>query len=663
MSDWSEVFGAHGVLARGVAGFAPREAQRRMAEAVDRALAGGRHLAVEAGTGTGKTFAYLVPALYSGRRVVISTGTRNLQDQLYGRDLPMVCTALGRPVRTALLKGRANYLCRHRLNLALEDPDTRTPRADLARVADWAGVTESGDVAEVDGVDERSRVWPLVTSTVDNCLGSDCPSWNGCHVLRARRAAQAADVVVVNHHLLLADLALKEEGFGELLPGFEAVIVDEAHQLPDTAVQFFGVSVSGRAIQNLLRDVRLEAARTVGAAELEGPADRVALASRELRLALGRGTGRRDWPEVGAAVNDALDELAEALEALGEALAPLADASASLGRCHRRTRDLAVRLARIVDAAPAAGVDPVYGEDAGHDPDAAEAVPVGGGLRWVDVSAWGYTLHLTPFDVSGRLAAAFESLGCTWVFTSATLAVGANFTHFTDRLGLGDIDEQVLASPFDYGAQGLLYLPRGLPQPSSPDYTAAVVDAALPLLVAAGGRAFVLFTSHRALAEARTRFEPHARREGFTLLVQGEAPKRELLEHFRSAPRPVLLGTASFWEGVDVRGEALKLVVIDKLPFAAPSDPLLRARIDATRARGGDPFRDVQLPQAVLALKQGVGRLIRDTADTGVVMLCDPRLTGRGYGRVFLQALPPFRHTASPDDAAAFVAAEGTCVG
>jgi ATP-dependent DNA helicase DinG len=640
MKDWVQELSAVSPLARAVEGFAPRAEQQVMAAEVAAALASRRSLVIEAGTGIGKTFAYLVPALLSGRRVIISTGTRNLQDQLYERDLPTVCAALGRPVKTALLKGRANYLCLHRLGLADAGElriSARELVGELQRVREWAGGTASGDIAEVAGIDEASRIWPLVTSTVDNCLGTRCEDYQRCHVVRARRQAQEAQVVVVNHHLLLADLALKEDGFGELLPGADAVIVDEAHQLPDTAVQFFGVAVSSRGLSALVRDLRLEARRGAGqAAALEQGCDRLLLATREARLALGVVAERRDWDSLAPKCLDALAELACVCGELAADLEALEGAQAGLDRCCERAKALSERLDRLLAAVTEEG------------------------LRWVDISRYGFTLHLTPYDVSDRLEGVMRARDCAWIFTSATLAVGEDFSHFTARLGLAEVDSRVLASPFDYARQGLLYLPEGLPEPSAPHYTRALIEAALPLLEVAFGRAFLLFTSYRALEEARRHLESLA--AGFTLLVQGSTPKRELLENFRSAERPVLLGTASFWEGVDVRGEALKLVVIDRLPFASPGDPLLRARIEAARRDGRDAFRSVQLPQAVIALKQGVGRLIRDTADSGVVMLGDPRLTGRGYGRVFLHALPPFRRSRKREDALALLAGDSPLV-
>ncbi len=633
MNDWVQEFSADSPLAMAVEGFAPRAEQQVMAERVGRALASGRSLVIEAGTGIGKTFAYLVPALRSGRRVIISTGTRNLQDQLFERDLPTVCAALGRPVAVALLKGRANYLCLHRLALADAGELRLTGRelvADLARVREWSGSTLTGDIAEVSGIDESSRLWPQVTSTVENCLGTRCDDYQRCHVVRARRQAQEAQIVVVNHHLLLADLSLKEDGFGELLPGADAVIVDEAHQLPDTAVQFFGIAVSSRGLTGLVRDLRLEARRAPGSASaLEQACDRLLLATRELRLALGPSTDRRDWETLKPTCLAAISDLAEICGELSADLDRLEGAQAGLDRCAERTRGFSERLTRLLAA---------------HTEE---------GLRWVDISRYGFTLHLTPYDVSDRLQDVMRARDCAWIFTSATLAVGEDFSHFTARLGLAEVDSCVLASPFDYARQGLLYLPAGLPAPASPEYTRALIDAALPLLAAAQGRAFLLFTSHRALDEARVRLS--SLDLGYTLLVQGSAPKRELLQSFRDSRRPVLLGTASFWEGVDVRGEALKLVIIDRLPFASPGDPLLRARIEAARRRGQDAFRSVQLPQAVIALKQGVGRLIRDPADRGVVMLCDPRLTARGYGRVFLHALPPFARSPRMEDACALL--------
>ena len=636
-ADFRQLLGAGGPLAAEVTGFRPRREQLTMALAVAETLAARGRLVVEAGTGTGKTFAYLLPALLSGRRVIISTGPRTLQDQLYHRDLPAVSRALGRPVRVALLKGRANYLCQHRLLLARTMPELpglgSRGLASLARIEQWARATLAGDIGELESVPDSDPVWPQVTSTRDNCLGQECPEFRGCHVAEARRRAQAADLVIVNHHLLLADMALKEEGFGELLPGADAVILDEAHQFPDVAAQFFGTRVASRPLVALGRDLLAELTRAgLLDAAARGCVEALEQAIESVRRALA-GLGERvDWDALPDAALEAGTDLAEALEQLGARFGEPALEAPGVRQCARRALESVERLRAILDA------------------DAAD------GLRWAEVGARGFSLELTPFEVAARLRAQFDARPCAWICTSATLAVDEDFSHFTRRVGLEDARTLRVPSPFDYPSQARLYLPQGLPQPADPGYTAAVIDAALPLVRAAGGRSFLLFTSYRALGEAtrllRARLGPA---DGFPLLVQGEAPRDALLRRFRELGNAVLLGTGSFWEGVDVRGPALSLVAIDKLPFAAPDDPLLKARLEGLKRDGRNPFLEYQVPQAVLALKQGVGRLIRDPDDFGVVMLGDPRLRTRGYGRAFVASLPPMTVTDSEDEAVAFL--------
>jgi len=638
MLDLQDIFGHGGPLERALPGFRVRHEQRRMAERVAAALADRETFVVEAGTGTGKTFAYLVPALLSGARVLISTGTRTLQDQLYSKDLPLVGAALGRPARVALLKGRANYLCRHRLGLAVEAPEqlamegAAAPRARgnqalLTRIARWAETTTSGDLAEVRGLSDSHPLWSQVTATREVCLGARCPEIARCHVALARRAALEADVVIVNHHLLLADLALKEDGFGDLLGSADAVILDEAHQIPDLATQFFGASVSSRQVENLLKDAQPQLRRAADAAALAGALASVEESLRTLRAALPAASGggvlatRLAWGERDSGLARAAQELSRALTSVGETLAARDD-DALAAQLAGRADEIAAGLERI------AALDELDG------------------ARALEVNARGFTLSLMPFDISGRFRALIEARRGAWIFTSATLSLGEEFGHFTGRLGIGTCATLRIDSPFDHERQSVLYLPPAMPQPSAPGYVGAVIDTALPLIAAAGGGAFVLFTSHRALAEGarllRARWgeaPPHR------LFVQGEAPRERLLQEFRDDGNGVLLGTASFWEGVDVKGEALRLVVIEKLPFASPDDPLVRARIAHLNATGGNAFRDYQLPEAALALKQGVGRLIRSEDDYGAVVICDPRMLGKSYGRAFLAALPPMTVT------------------
>jgi ATP-dependent DNA helicase DinG len=619
-TDYSDVFSSGGKLAQALEGYAHRPEQAAMAKAVGQALSRLEPLIVEAGTGTGKTFAYLVPALLSGRSVIISTGTRTLQDQLFRRDLPLLAKAIGLPVKIALLKGRANYLCRHRLEVAAQQGSLLGPERGaarlLARVSRWAATTKNGDLSELTDLPEQSAIWPSITSTRENCLGQECPQFSNCHVFNARRNAQAADIVVVNHHLLLADLGLKEEGFGDLLPGAEAVILDEAHQVPDIAAQFFGVAWSVRKAQLLLRDVTAE----LNAAAIRAPVVVKAVLNAEaqlegLRHALPRGAGRIEWSELPDAFLDALPLIETALSDLAAELEGLGG-GAGTANCARRAAGLANSLAGLRE----------FSDESG--------------LRWIEAAANGLSLQFTPFEIAERLREYVESRPCAWVFTSATLAIGEDFSHFAARIGLPEARTLRIDSPFDYSSQARLFLPPRMPEPLDPAFADEFIRACAPLLLACGGRAFLLYTSYRGLAEGVRALKTRFPEPPFPVLVQGEAPREALLNRFRELGNAVLLATGSFWEGVDVKGEALSIVAIDKLPFAAPDDPLLKARLEGIRRRGGNPFYEYQLPQAVLALKQGVGRLIRDFDDYGVIVIGDPRISTKGYGRVFLDSLP-----------------------
>jgi ATP-dependent DNA helicase DinG len=590
-----------------------------MAEAVAEAIAASDKLVIEAGTGTGKTFAYLLPALMSGRKTIISTGTKALQDQLYHRDLPLVGKAVGRPVSTALLKGRANYLCLHRLDQL--DDIARSLAGDHAEVREWRHHTDSGDRAELTAVAEDSAIWPLVTSTTDNCLGQHCPQYSDCHVVKARRRAQEADLVVVNHHLLLADLAMKESGFLEFLPDAEAVILDEAHQVPDLAVQFFGVALGSRELQRVVDEVQV-ATMPFGEAELQRRVHRLDTAIKALRLAAPRQEGRHQLDDLMPDMRGAFDELGAAVGELAHGLEALGEGSVDIAKLHEQLLGIGERLALLAS-------------DDSWD-----------GLRWLEVNPRSLRVNLTPLDVSSTLSGLIGSGHQAWIFTSATLAVGDDFSHFTSRMGLGGVTGLTFPSPYALADNGLVYLPPGLPQPSDPGHTDAVMEAVTPLLKFTRGGLFCLFTSHRALNAAKKWFRSHKTRlGGRKLLVQGSAPRDDLLRRFRDSGNAVLLGTGSFWEGVDVRGTALTIVAIDKLPFASPADPLMMARLEFIRREGGNGFAEHQLPQAALAMKQGAGRLLRGENDYGVIVLCDPRVTSRNYGKTFLDILEPMSST------------------
>ncbi len=638
-------FDAGGALSRTQAGYALRAAQREMARAIAEAIDGAGSLVVEAGTGVGKTFAYLVPALLCGGRVLISTGTKTLQDQLFRRDLPRVRQALGSGVTSALLKGRSNYVCRHHLRRNLEQGrfERREDIAVLRRIDRFAAVSLTGDRSEAPAIAEDAPAWAWATSTRENCLGQDCPDWSDCFVMRARQAAQAADIVVVNHHLFCADLALRDEGIADLLPSTHAVIFDEAHQLPQIATQFFGRSVSTRQLIEFSRDL-LQAglADARDAADWQSLLGAIEQAVRELRLAAGR-PGRldarqlRERTALRAAVRQAIDVLPRGV------LERAAERSRELARLAARAGELAERLASWLD-----------GLDAPQEDDDSPAI------RWAEVHMGGVTLHVTPLSVAQTFRRHREHSARAWIATSATLAVAGSFEHFTRAIGFEDARTMRWESPFDYAGNALLYVPRSCGDPAASEFAQRVAQAAWPLIEANGGRAFLLCTSLRMVElQAELLGERIERNEaGIELLVQGQASRLALIERFRAAARPLLIGSASFWEGVDVVGDRLSLVILDKLPFAAPDDPILAARIDALRRSGGDPFRQLQLPAAAMALKQGAGRLIRSETDRGVLAICDERLLTRPYGRNLLASLPPFPLTSDADRALAFCVAD-----
>lgn len=624
MDEW---FGAGGRLEQVLNGFQARTPQLAMAKAVAETLTSRTVLVAEAGTGTGKTFAYLLPVLLDSGRALISTGTRHLQDQLFHRDLPALQAAIGRPRDIALLKGRTNYLCLHRLDIAVEESvqsgaAARRDLAQLEKLRSWSRETRSGDLAEAVTLPDASPLRPRVTSTTENCLGQDCPKFNDCFVLHARRRAQEADVVVVNHHLLLADMVLKETGFGEILPGADAVVIDEAHQLPELASQYFGTRISSRQLTGVARDAVAEALLVaVDAQDIADEANRLEQATTGFLQAAAAFENRRTaWVELqrDQKIITALENVCIRLDDFAERLELLAERSRGLENCAERVR-LAIAGLDALTAAESPGI-----------------------IRWAEFGRHHFVLHATPADPANRFAGQVYGRDAAWIFTSATLAVSSSLDHFTQRTGLDEPRQELFDSPFDYTHNAMLFVPPDMPDTNAPPYTRAVVAQALPLIRAARGRAFLLFTSHRALQEAATILRDQL---DFPLLVQGDMPRTQLLERFRDLGNAVLLGTSSFWEGVDVRGPALSLVIIDKLPFASPDDPVLQARLAAIREDGGNPFFDYQVPQAVIGLKQGVGRLIRDVDDRGAMVICDPRLYAKSYGRVFLKSLPPMHVT------------------
>jgi ATP-dependent DNA helicase DinG len=633
MASLAAIFGPRGRLAKHLHHFGARPQQLDMAIRVAEVMAAAETLICEAGTGTGKTLAYLIPALLSGRKVVVSTGTRNLQDQLFHQDVPLARRLLGLPTRIALLKGRSNYLCVQRLAQAAADPElSRAGQgAVLARVRDWAKVTRDGDIAEL-GLPEQAMIWPLVTSTTDNCLGQECPRLSDCHLAAARRLAQQADLVVINHHLLCADMAMRQEGLGEVLPGAECFIIDEAHQLPEVAGMFFGGTLSSHQILAFIRDLTVDIAREgAGLLDLSAPLGQLHSALHALRLALGHEDRRATWAEVRTdpAVDEARLALAEPLSDIDRALEAIAGLSKALDHDRARCRDLVQRLVLFGEA-----------EDQGQ-------------LCWFDARGRSFRLHQTPLEVADLFQNHRQQLPAAWVFTSATLAVGESFSHFIHQLGLEGAQTARWDSPFDHARQALWYLPTGIPEPAAPEHDPWVAELVRELAPVTEGRMFVLFTSHRALRLVAARLEGQL---DYPLLIQGQAPRAELIRQFRDHGHAILLGSVSFWEGVDVRGEALSCVIVDKLPFASPGEPLMQARLQALRDAGSQPFRDFQLPRAVIALKQGAGRLIRDTTDRGLFVLCDPRVMTRSYGQTFIRSLPPMTRTGVFAEVQAFFA-------
>ena len=627
-------FSENGLLSTDIDGFRPRKAQLEMAQAVGKTVKFATSAVVEAGTGTGKTFAYLVPALLSGKKTIISTGSKNLQDQLFNRDLPTIQKVLRYTGKTALLKGRANYLCLERLEqvTAMGVLGDKSVLADLAKVSKWHASTKTGDLSECGTIAEDSPILPQLISTTESCLGSECPHFKDCYVVQARRRAMEADVVVVNHHLFCADMAVKETGFGELIPDAELVIFDEAHQLPDVAVQYFGQSLTSRRLFDICKDTHIVYRTELkDAAQLGKAADHLQKVVQDFRLLMGtesatRGNLRELLSD--KKIVDGLAKMADNVEFLSKVVKKSLGRSETLDKIFERLAEVKVQLKKLGET---------------HVP---------GYCYWYEINGRSFGLHITPLTVADKFGELLKNPKTGWVFTSATLEVGGKFDHFCQRLGIENAEQKVLQSPFDYAEQSLLCVPRYLPDTNRTHTLSALGQMLMPIIEANNGRCFLLCTSYFMMRGLADFLREHS---SLSVLLQGETAKTRLLEQFVAEKNSVLVATQSFWEGVDVRGEALSLVIIDKLPFSSPDEPLLKARMEDCRLQGGEPFNDIQIPEAVIALKQGVGRLIRDVTDRGVIIICDSRLVMRNYGQTFLKSLPPATRTRDLDKVIRFL--------
>lgn len=619
----TDAFSPEGTLSQNIHGFRPRDAQLEMAQAVGRAVKFAKSAVIEAGTGTGKTFAYLVPALLSGKKTIISTGSKNLQDQLFNRDLPTIQKALKYKGKVALLKGRANYLCLERLDqvIAMGVVGDKSVLADLAKVRKWHTGTKTGDLSECITIAEDSPILPQLVSTAESCLGSDCPNYKECYVVQARRKALEADVVVVNHHLFCADMAVKETGFGELIPDAELIIFDEAHQLPDIASQYFGQSLTSRQLFDICKDSNIVYRTELkDLAQLGKASDHLQKVVQDFRLLLGDGNKRGNLREIlqDPKVVEGFAKLNENIDFLSEVVKKSLGRSETLDKIFERLAEVKAQLKRLGNTS------------------------VVGYCYWYEINGRSFGLHITPLTVGDKFGEQMRANQVGWIFTSATLEVGGKFDHFCQRLGIENAEQMVLQSPFDYANQSLLCVPRYLPDTNKSHTLTELGQLLKPVIEANNGRCFLLCTSYfmmRGLADFLRE------QSSLSVLLQGETSKSRLLEKFIAEPNSVLVATQSFWEGIDVRGDALSLVIIDKLPFTAPDEPLLKARMEDCKLQGGDPFNDIQIPEAVITLKQGVGRLIRDVTDRGAVIICDSRLVMRQYGSTFLKSLPPSKRT------------------
>jgi len=619
--DVDAVLGADGIIREQIEDFKPRHSQLAMSHLIDQAIASGESQIIEASTGIGKSFAYLVPVFLSDKKAVISTGTKNLQDQLYYKDIPLINKVIVNSRKTALLKGRSNYCCIYRVEKFRQQKQfqSRGMASLFATLSDWASKTDSGDISEFSNIPENDRLWFYATSSADNCLGNECPDFDRCFVVKARKKAMAADVVVVNHHLYFSDLALKEDGFGEILPETEVLIFDEAHQLPDIASHFFGSTLSMRQLESLCKDViEAEVAEAADSKQLDLPSDRLNRSVAEFRISIGQFPQKSEWQRIQYAppIQKALGELQSSICDLLEILDTLASRGKELASCYRRLEAIDLQLKLFLEA-----------ED--------------NQVSWYEWSERNFRLILSPVEVSDAFREKLAASSCDSVFfTSATLSTQQSFRYFGQRLGIEDIPAQSFESPFNYQEQALLYIPDFLPDPSEPQYAKAFGELCCELIVACQGYCFILFTSYRMLSWTADYLRSRLKNP---LFVQGDLQRSELLAQYLQASNPVLLGTSSFWEGVDVKGDRLRCVIIDKLPFKSPQDPVYRKRLQMANQAGGNAFMEVQIPEATISLRQGVGRLIRDINDRGIVMLCDNRLNSKSYGRNLIESLPPMK--------------------
>jgi ATP-dependent DNA helicase DinG len=633
MTAVADFFDQSGPLSEIISGYNVRHSQVELSEAVAQAITDKSTLIAEAGTGTGKTFAYLVPALLSKKKVIISTGTKNLQEQLFNRDLPLVKNAVDKTQETALLKGRSNYLCLQRLKLNGGE-HIRLEKETLNEysvIKKWSMSTNTGDIGEVSSLPDNAKVIPLVTSTVDNCLGKDCSEYQDCYLMKARKKAMEADIIVVNHHLFFADLALKEGGFGELIPDVDLVVFDEAHLIPDIASEYFGEMISSRQLDDILSDLgKQQRVSLKDADQIHLVAEKTRQFIADLRMQFDIEPKRGDWDEAidQKSLMPLLDQITTQLSQLLSVLSVHSSRDKDIDQYAEKLIAATETFKRLMHT---------------KTPDVS---------YWYETTRRHIVLHMTPLSIADKFSKIVEKSNAAWVLTSATLTVNNSFEHYQQQMGLNEAQVIEMDSPFDYQNQAMLCVPRYLPEPHERSIAKHLVKIAIRLIDAAKGRAFLLFTSHHMMREVARQVREEVDNP---ILVQGESTKSSLLDDFKRIQSSALFATGSFWEGVDVKGDALLCVMIDKLPFASPDDPLLQARIKDCKNKGGNAFASIQIPQAVITLKQGAGRLIRDNSDRGVLVICDNRLLTKQYGQTFIASLPPMRRTRSLDQVCDFL--------